>query len=176
MGEHHTVIENNEVTYVCKLGTLSNMYYVRRDEASFLLPFDAKKDTDIAELLEDTDIIWRFPYPKEDVELSSNISYSKLVEAIDEREVRSFKFYADKAEILTSYHDKCRGGIEIIGERYSQEGIGRTIFSCEGCKKLFSLSNAEVEKMKAEIINSFEGSEAFIEQLAARIKPNPRSY
>lgn len=172
MGEYHTVIENNEVVSVCKLETLSNMYYVRRDEAKFLLPLDAGEDTDIAELLNDKSVIWRFPYPSEDLELNSATTYFKLIKVIDKRAVKTFKFYADKSEILTPYHERCRSGIEIVGERFSMEGVGRTIFCCEGCNGLFSLSKLETEKVKAEIINSFEGEQVFIELLASRIRPN----
>lgn len=182
MGEIHTVMKNNEVIPVCKLGAMENMYYARRLEACFLLPFDAKQETDISELLFDREIIWRFPFPDEDLELSftnatlHNQSYSNLINSIVKRSTRTFNFIADKEPILTSYHDDCIGGFKILGERFSLDLVAVTVFSCDGCNRVFSLSNTEIQRIKVEIINNCEGDDAFIEQVAYRLHPNPLLY
>lgn len=174
MGEHHTVICDQQILVLCKLGTMDSMGYVRREEAELLAIFDAGEDADIPELLLDFSTLWRFPWPDEDVEISYLMDlepiHEELCENISERDC--FRALDFSAELELTEHNCASTNFFIVGERHSAKGR-RTIIRCNKCQKPWSLSPLNLALSKRAILALPDEDPVFLLQVAARLKANP---
>lgn len=179
MGEIHTIWHKGEIVNQCKLGVIDEMIYVRRDEAEFLKDFDSGHYADIPYLLEDPLTVWRFPWPDEDVVISCETkrqikeSYDRLVEAINNREVRTLGFEASLNTPKSQHQPNCSEfhHYQLVWERYTQLGA-KSIISCK-CGKMFSFSQAEIDQLVTPAILSLPDLDPkFLQELVKRLRGN----
>ncbi len=182
MGNYHKVKVNNKLVIVCTLGTMENMYYIRRDEAYIVRAFDA--DPAIKLLLMDVSIIWRFRWPDEDIAIdyqnqnAFKESYQKIVDAVGKRNPRSLIFNILDSSFHNGFSNdheaNCikQNRLKLLGDRYSAISGTRTIFSCLSCNKLYAFSQTEIELViKPSILSLTEYPRDFLEKVVERIKP-----
>lgn len=181
MGIYHSILENNKRVVLCKLGTMNNMYYVRKDEAYIMRSFDS--DSGLKILFMDVSLIWRFSWPDEDItvnytnEQTFKESYKKIVDAVAKREIRTLTFNASfesKFSISNQHETNCnqQDKFELLGDRYADRTGFRSIFRCVGCDKLYAFSNIEIEQViKPAILSLTDYPKDSLEKILQRINP-----
>lgn len=175
MDVYHTVSQNNKKVVLCKLGTASNMQYVRREEAYIIRSFDIEPKLKF--LFMDIRLIWRFRWPDEDVLInytnneSFKQSYKNIVDAVGKRVIRSLAFTANfKQDYSNDQECKEQGQFRVEGDRHSTNSGFRTVFSCLNCGKLSAFSKVEIENTVKPAILSLENyPKDFLEQVIERI-------
>jgi hypothetical protein len=70
MGEYLTERVGDQIVQRMKAGTMDDWRYVRMSEMEVWAPIDARDNTNVFDALSDTDILWRFPWPDEDGDVS----------------------------------------------------------------------------------------------------------
>lgn len=165
---------------VLKLGTIDDFRYVRRQELEAWQLHDADPDT-IQAYLDDPNTLYRFPWSNEDGQQIGDITLNdrdmfrtvqlRLPPVEYEHGKITVHLQAPKGGYQHNVWFPClhhpdfdlkksiedvRHVVTIFGERYDEQGRGRTIFLCGYCKVPFSI-----------------GPEHMNNKLIDRIKPRP---
>lgn len=179
MGEYATIAtDDGDYKCVAKLGTCDDWRYTRREEAEAWESKDAGHQTNVKMTLNESGILYRFPFPDEDgqsVEDSEfqardmfrtvqirmakmdGIEHKEMVQSIEPKGGGYHLNVWIPCPRSDAFNLKSSGrGSDIavvIGERYDADGNGRTIFACGYCGAKFSVDSAEIEELK-ELNNS----------------------
>jgi hypothetical protein len=171
--------KKQQLVQFSRLGSLDNsnsMGYLTREEAELLALFDTE-DSAIPEVLIDFSVLWRFPWPDEDVNINYLMDldpfYKELCNEIPKRiNSRRLSF---TAKLELAHHNCSSTEFCIIGERHSPEGR-RTIINCNRCQKPWNLSPLNLELAKRAILSLSNTDPLFLLQVAARLKANPALF
>lgn len=197
MGEYATRRKDGKLVTLCKLGTLDDWRYGRRQEAELLAETDAGAGTNISLALASSEILWRFPWPDEDKNSSPRAIGEREMfrtlpfPAIPIRGLKHGEFVAGISLSSGGYSYNLRlpcpatwkngrfkttGRVErlfaIVGERY-HDGHARTIFQCAWCETPFSVNQREAEAIR-EVLRQQESGDGWYFKVAERIRPGEK--
>ncbi len=156
---------------VLKLGTMDDFRYVRRQELEAWRLHDAEPDT-IQAYLDDPNTLYRFPWSNEDGQWIGDLELNER-EMFRTIQLRLPRIDYDHGDIVVHLQAP-KGGyqhniwvpclhhpdfnlkksigdvshvVTIFGERYDEQGRGRTIFLCGYCKVPFSIGPEHMEEL-----------------------------
>lgn len=181
--------------------------YVRYAECKAWQPRDAREGTDITAVMRDPSTLYRFPFPDEDVFLvDGKFNWGVINERNMFRSVK-FKYETDSdfkhgekvvnltpdgsgyqvniwipCPVVKPYPLKTSIGgavalCNIWGDRYDEQGFGRTIFRCAWCEAPFSVGVENIDQVRLALIamkprDQWDNPDSWWDKVAHRIMPN----